>query len=364
LGGRENIISEVMCLGLISGIKRTFGGVFGGDILGLDIGSDSIKLVKVDLGWGQIMLENMAVIETPQDALEDGELVDVEEISGEIDRALARNDFEVDHLVTAISGEQVISRIIEVPNMPKDELKEAVKWEAKEQIPISIEEGILDFEILSHKPDGNYQLLVIVVKEELVNKYIELADKLGLGIIAIETEPAAIGRVVNQLFEDEVIGIIDIGLETTDISVVDGENLLFTRMINMGGADITKKIAEKQNISFAEAQEYKEENNLFTGQETKLIIENLTRALYRSLDYFEVNHYEHDVDRVILTGGGSKLMGLPEHLADEFDLEVNRLDYSGRLATDVSNISNNELADIAQKLTVSIGLGLRKEGNR
>ncbi len=348
-------------LGFFGRLKYRFDELFEEEVLGLDIGEDTIKLVNVSTSWGKIVFNNVGVIETPSAAVEDGKIKDVEALSNAIQKSLAKNNFEVNKVITAVSGEKVVSRTIEIPNMSEEELDKAVSWEAKEQIPIPIEEGILEYEILNQKANGDYQLLIIVVKQKLIDKYLELFDNLGLEPLAIETEPIAIGRTVNELYKKNTICAIDIGKRTTDVSIIDNGRLLFTRTVNLGGTDITAEIADKHDLSSKDANKYKENNDLFKEPESNLVIKNLITAIYRSLDYFEVNNQDYEIDKIMLTGGSSKLKGLDRHLSKEFDIKVGRLDFSGKLTSKLKRVSKQKLEEIVQLLTVGIGLALRKE---
>ncbi|MFO7818669.1 MAG: pilus assembly protein PilM, partial [Halanaerobacter sp.] len=224
-----------------------------------------------------------------------------------------------------------------------------------------IDEIILDYEVLGETPKGQYQLLLIAVKRNLINKYLELFNRLDLIPVAIETEPIAIARTVDRLYVSSTVCVIDIGIKTTDISVVSEDKLLFSRTVGMGGASITEEISEAHDLTLEAAEKYKKENNLFSESEPNFILKNLTTAIYRSLDYFQVKNAGNEIEKIVLTGGGGKLKGFGKHLTQEFGVKVEPLGLSDRLSINNSNLSEYNLEDAAQLLGVSIGLSLRKE---
>lgn len=344
-------------MGLISKIKS----IFGGDVIGLDIGDDLIKIVKVDTKGDKLVLSNLAVGETPVEAVEEGELKEVDILGSKLKSLLEENDFEAQKVVTAISGEEVIIRTVEVPSMPQDELLEAAKWEAEEQIPIPVEEMILDYEILKRNNDGSYDLMLVAVNREMVDRYLELFEMLDLEPEAIEIEPLAAIRSIKHLYPEQTIALMDMGAETTDVSVFDKGRLLFTRTVGIAGKNITQEIMDNYEMELEEAKEYKKNNNLFGDMNLNVIIRNLTTAIYRSLDYFEVNYKNHDIEKLILSGGGSKLTGFDTHLANEFGIEVERLNLLSSMEVNTEKVSKKYLSEIAPLLGVSIGLALRKE---
>jgi type IV pilus assembly protein PilM len=348
-------------LGLFNEMKKKFDGIFEEEVIGLDIGDESIKITEVDTSWGKIGLNNLQIFDTPAGSVKDGKLVDSNALADKIGAALDEGGFEANKVVTAVSGEQVISRTVEVPNLSEDQLEETVKWEAEDQLPVDIEDVILDYELLGETPNGQYQLLLIAIKKNLVNKYLELFNKLDLIPVAIETEPIAIARTVDRLYLSPTVCVIDVGVKTTDISVISDDRLLFSRTVGMGGTSITKEISEAHDLTMEEAEKYKKENNLFSESEPNFILKNLTTAIYRSLDYFQVKNADNDIEKIVLTGGGGRLTDFDKHLTQEFGVKVEQLGLSDRLSINNTNLSGYDLEEDAQLLGVSIGLSLRKE---
>ena len=129
----------------------------------------------------------------------------------------------------------------------------------------------------------------------------------------------------------------------------------------MGGQSITNEVSKAHNLTLEEAEKYKKESNLFTEAEPNFILKNLTTAIYRSLDYFQVKNTNNDIEKIVLTGGGANLTGFGRHLTQEFGVKVEPLGLSDRLSIKNNNLSGYDLDEAAQLLGVSIGLSLRKE---
>jgi len=345
-------------MGLINKLKNLFSSE---NIIGIDIGDSLIKLVEAETKQNKIILNNLAVGDTPKEAVVKGQIEDVEALTAKIKSLLDNNNFASTKVTTAISGEQVIIRNVEIPNMPEEEIGEAVRWEAKEQIPIPIDEAVLDYEISKHKADGGYEVMLVAVNRDTINRYLELFKKLDLEPIAIEIEPTAIIRGLRKLYPEQTIALLDMGAQTTTVSVFSSGRLLFTRTIGIAGQDITQEIVENYELDLEEAEEYKRDNNLFVDANLNLIIRNLTTAIYRSLDYFQVKYKNYDIEKMVLAGGGSKLIGFDTHLSNEFGIEVTPLNPLSNIESEVERLNSKELAEVIQLLGVSIGLALREE---
>ncbi|MCK8827971.1 type IV pilus assembly protein PilM [Natroniella acetigena] len=303
----------------------------------------------------KLYLKTWLCRETPPEAVEEGKLADLDARSIKIEELLIANGFEATHVVTAISGEELIIRMVEIPAMPKEELPEAVKWEAQEQLPMSLENVVLDYEIINRKENGSYEMMLVAVDRGIIDDYLELFEKLDLKVLVIEIEPLALIRALEHLYPGQTLAIIDLGAATADISICSQDQLLFTRTISVGGNDITEEVADNNELELEEAEEYKQNHNLFE-EDLGLIIRNLTTTIYRSLDYFQVEFKSYNIEQVVLTEGGSRLIGFDEHLSEEFGIEVSKLELLDSLRVKTEN--SRGLA-VNQLLGVSVGLALR-----
>ncbi|SJZ86109.1 type IV pilus assembly protein PilM [Selenihalanaerobacter shriftii] len=342
------------------GLINKFKSLLQSSLIGLDIGDSLIKLSEVEINKSNVCLNNVAIGKTPINSVSEGKIKDVEILGDKINSLLEDNNFASNRVVTAISGEEVLIRMVEVPEMPENELAEAVKWEAREQLPIPVDEAILDYEIINHKKEGGYKLMMVATKQDVINRYLKLFQVLDLEIVAIEIEPIAIVRSLKSSYPNKTMALIDMGTQTTDILVFKDGQLLFTRNIGIAGQNITKEISENYNMSFKEAEDYKKSNNLFGDADLNLIIRNLTTAIYRSLDYFQVKYKSYDIDKLILAGGGSKLLGFRTHLTNEFGIEVEGLSISNNIESKVERVNDQYLSEVAHLLGPSLGLALRE----
>lgn len=214
--------------------------LFNNKVIGLDIGSDLIKVVEVANQANELTITSYGTAVTPQGAVTEGQLTRIDLLAEEINFLFTENKFTANKVVAAISGEQVIIRTIEIPKMPLEELDEAVKWEAKEQLPLPVDEAMLDYEILKQKETGDYELVVVAVDEKIINSYLELFELLDLKPLVIGIEPTAMAKVLQHSHPNQVIGLVDIGSQTTDVSIYRQGKLLFTRTIKSAG-DISQK---------------------------------------------------------------------------------------------------------------------------
>ncbi|AGB41719.1 type IV pilus assembly protein PilM [Halobacteroides halobius DSM 5150] len=338
------------------GILNTIKNLFKQQVIGLDIGNNLIKIVELEKENDTILLTNVAVAKTPQAAVQEGVLNDIDLLAEKINCLLKENKFKAHKIVTAVSGEEVIIRTVEVPSMPAEELAEAVKWEAKGQLPVAVEDAILDYEILK-KGNGAYQLLVIAVKEEVINTYLKLFKRLRLDPVAIEIEATAMTNVLQCLDTKQIVGVVDIGGLTTDVSIYEAGELLFTRTIEAGSQNITEEIADSYQLDLKEAEDYKLNNNIFSDDKLRPVIRSWVTAIYRSLDYFQVKYNDYELNKLFLTGQGSNLTGLINHLENEFKIEIELL--TSLDCIEIKEENSNSISNFSSSLGVAIGLAIR-----
>jgi type IV pilus assembly protein PilM len=284
--------------------------------------------------------------------------------------------------------------------MVKKDLATAVKWEAKKVIPLPIEEMILDWKIieenvnsaaetslpvLAGETNGNgnnnelkkqgflkigsktkkqyTKILLTAAPKDLVKRYIDIFKLAGLNLLSLDTEPFA---VIRCLVGNDKSGlmIVDIGSVVTNISVVVSGIPILNRSIDIGGLTITKAIADSLNINLARAEQFKHDigmnpNRVGLGSVPKTIENTLTPIideLRYSLNIYR-NQGQKNIEKIILTGGSSLMLNLPEYLSDSLGLRVFLGDPWARVVypQDLKPV----LDEIGPRYSVAIGLAMR-----
>lgn len=239
-------------------------------ILALDIGSRFIKVAELRLSRGMISLLNVAVRPTPDNVLNTNQILDPVGLGRAVKELLATNKIKTKKVIVAVSGQSsVVVRPIDLPKMTTKELADTMKFEVERHIPFTADEVVMDYAPLVDpdelpETESNMKVLLAVAQEELVKAYLKMLGAAGLQPLAMDVEIlSAIRSLVDIRGEhggyDETVALVNIGALSTDISIVDKGNVIFTRSVPIAGNTLTEAIADQMGRNFDEAEEIKKE---------------------------------------------------------------------------------------------------------
>jgi len=350
--------------------------------IGLDIDEKSIKLIELKKSPLGIALVNYAT----KDVEMAGEGSKITSIAKTIRRIIDENGIEENEVYSAVSGPGVSIRRITVPEMPDEELKGAIRWEAKNLIPFPLESVVLDHYVIGKVVEKGVQkldIIVVAAKEDVLSEQVKIIEEAGLKVAGITVNSFALWEVVQKEVsssEGEVIALIDIGAEAASINLFKNNVLQFTREISVAGENITKAmtgmlVSEQQQLSLTYEQaekikiEYgipkegsleKTSDGIPLNQVLEIIKPTLRRMLneiLRSFDYYKEQFREPKIDRVFLAGGSSKLKNLEEFLGTGLGIKVEVVNPLQNINIDLK-IPKEPLREMAPRLTLAIGLAL------
>ncbi len=244
-------------------------------VLGLDIGTQTIKAVELRLSGPDVVLEGRpAVIATPPNSVVGGRVVDEEAVSQAISEAASEYGFSVKKVVASVGGEtDVAVRIAELPRMEPKELDEAVQWELDRQTPFAVDQVIYDFEAVEHPGVGpeseNMEVLLAVAQEDMVNAHAETILGAKMTPVAIDVEPLALGRALVELGDEaamqSTVVIVNIGHTGSLISIFCQGVPVFIRTIPSAGEALTAAIRQNAQLGEEDAERAKRQFADVTG---------------------------------------------------------------------------------------------------
>ncbi len=343
-------------------------------LIGVDLGRSSIKLVQLRSTRRGLRLVYAGLIELPvaeSPTTDPGvglALVDLFQ-RGRLKREKAAVNF---------IGKTPVIRYLMLPKMPKEELKEAVKWEAKKITPIPIEEMVLDFLIVGEQEDREVKRLELVVvaaeRSAVLGQYNDL-KRLGLNITAVDVNPLALLNAVRLNYaadlNDNVV-FVDIGAGKTDINITKRGVLRFTRNVQIGGEEITKAVERELQVSRDEAETMKRQRGMLSeasgvgvsGADGRLKdviqreVDRIVLETQRSIDYYRAQFREGAVKKVILMGGTPLLPGFQDYFSTYFETQVEIDDPFAEINCDEPSFA--EFRMMAPRFSTSVGLALRQ----
>ncbi len=237
--------------------------------MGLDIGTDSIKVAEAKFARDGITITGLGIARTPEGIFDNEVITDPKALGDAIKALLNESGIKTKKCVSSVSGaSQVVVRVISVPKMNDAELAETMKWEVERQVPFSPSEVVMDFQALnlpSADPAASeMDVLLAVAQQQLIENHVEALRSAGLKPTAIDIEPLAASRALIELSantaQDETAAVVNIGATRTDLAVFENGILTFpSPPISVAGINFTREISEAMGQTLEQAEITKRE---------------------------------------------------------------------------------------------------------
>jgi type IV pilus assembly protein PilM len=350
-------------------------------LIGIDIGSHSIKIVDIDDSKKGMVLKNFGMIELPQASIVEGSIKEMEIVSSALKNLLKNLKIKNKNVATSISGYSVIVKKITIPKREEVGLEKSIQSEAEQYIPFDINDVNLDFQILPSEKEGAEEeekeelmdVLLVAAKKDMVEEYISLLHLTDLNPMVLDIDAFALQNAF-EISNHEQSGchaLVNIGAQQLTINVIKDGVSIFTRDSSYGGSQITSEIQEKLNISYQEAEMIKLGAKPLET-EKKPIIEEIfsstvtkwAQEVKRALDFVATTFIDVKVENVLLSGGSSLIKGFSKYLGLETGLKVEMLNPFGNLEIKEKLFDVNYLNYHAPMAAICIGLAMRSIGDR
>lgn len=309
----------------------------GRTAIGLDIGTSGVRAAELSIGKSGLTLEKFGQVALADGVVRDGEVIDVESVSAAIRQLWAHTHFTSKKVVIGVSNSRVIVRQVDLPWLPADELRSALPFQVQDFIPIPVDQAVLDFltleEITSESGERTMRGLLVAASREMVMNAVTAVQAAGLTPTMVDLTSFAVLRSLARptpfASADEVEAVVDVGARVTNIVVHAGGVPRFVRILLMGGEDITEAVAERVGVPHAQAEAIKQQHGLESGgveDSVARVLEVSGNAFVDevrgSLDYYTASSGSAPIARVVLSGGGGRLPGLVDRLAEATRLPV------------------------------------------
>jgi type IV pilus assembly protein PilM len=345
------------------------------NVIGLDIGSSSIKLVELSEGKNEYKLQSLGIAPLPPEAIVDGALMDSVTIVDAIRDLVASSKTKTKDVVTSVSGHSVIVKKVTLPFMTASELEESIHWEAERYIPFDINDVNIDFEIFGASAENADLMDVVLVaaKKEIITDYVSVIMEAGLNPVIVDVDAFALENMLAANYDidkDEAVAIANVGASITNINILRSNVSGFTRDIFKGGNPITEEIQRQLHIDYEEAEKIKVGSKVDASAQSvvqnvlKTASESLAIEIGNSLDFFQSTTTYEKINRLYLSGGGSKIkdfnmvlqqqIGVPVEVVNPFK----RVEYSGK------DFDLDYLREIGPIMAVGVGLASRRMGDK
>lgn len=267
---------------------------------------------------------------TPAGGMQSESPVDLSKVSEAISDCVSKAKIEDENCAISLIESQVVSRLIQLPNLTDKELSAAISWEAEQYIPLPLKDVNLQYKVVKRGEGANSKMdvLLTAAPKRVIEKYLNVVRNAGLRVVSMETESAALARALVLPSEPTTI-ITSLGALSTELIVASSGNVLFTRSIATGGATLTKAIMTEFNLPQNQAEEYKQTYGILEDKlggkvaaVLKPVLDIVISEVLKAVEFVHTHVEDSQVARVIIVGGGAYLPGFSEFLVTRTNLEV------------------------------------------
>jgi len=338
------------------------------DIVGIDIGTGSIKIAGITTRNGRHVLHNIGLCELAAGGNQEGDLPDRALLADILKQALLTGGAAATHAVVAVGGRAIFVREVPFPMMKPEELREAIRWDVEKYVPFEPGSYYYDFAVLHEKKEVlEAHVLLVAAPRDTVDVVSGVLRDVGWIPLAVDIEPLALYRTL--IAADNSL-VVDIGAEVSHIMVFQDGGPVFTRTIPLGGNRFTEVVMRALDLEFGEAETLKKRQigllpriasdvtSSDVHSQMGMLVNDLTNEIRRTIEYFQIQNKEAVLDKLFLSGGGSRLGNLAEQLSMQLDMPVELHDPLA--VVDVQGSFDPEyVRDLGPQLAVAIGLALR-----
>src|SRR5215208_6836376 len=309
-------------------------------VVGLDIGSSAVKAVELKPSGKGYKVTAFGAEPVPADAIVDGAIIDAGSVADAIRRVLDGNKaFKSKDVCASLSGNAVIVKKITLPVMTESELSESIYWEAEQYIPFDIQDVNLDYQILDPGtgPDsrGSMEVLLVAAKKEKIGDYTGVIAQAGRTTVIVDVDAFALQNAfeVNYGFDSkQVVVLLNAGASAININILQGGQSVFARDVSLGGNTYTEAVQKELDLSFQAAEQLKKgipvDGATFEEAQPVLraVTENVLLEIQKTFDFFKATAASDHIDRIVLSGGASRVDGFREMLEERFATPVEEFD--------------------------------------
>jgi type IV pilus assembly protein PilM len=339
-------------------------------MVGVDIGSSSVKAVELQGKGNDLQLLNLGFETLQADSVVDGQIMELNAVSNAISSIFNEHKIKTTKVAAGVNGHSVIVKNIVLPQMTEEELQESFAWHAEEHIPFDISDVNLDYHVMNRSNDAIHVLLAACKRDKVANlkQAIQLAGKQPS---VVDVDAFALQNCYELNYDPQpghVVALLNIGASTTNINILNGVRSVFTRDATFGGNQYTSLLQKEMGLTFDQAEAVKRGMPLPEGIEQRdiapildTVSDILALEIQKTMDFYRatVEEGESAVEKILVSGGGSKLKGLVDFLSRRFEVPVEMFDPFRKIKVDARGFDPEYMREIVPEMAIAVGLALR-----
>jgi type IV pilus assembly protein PilM len=341
-------------------------------VVGLDIGSSSIKAVELKeskQGWELVSfgLEPLA-----QDTVVDGAIMDAPQVAAAISGIFEKSEIKVKSVATSVSGHSVIVKPVTLPMMSEEELYDRIQSEASQHNPFDITDVNLDYQLLESM-DSQMNVILVAVKKDKILNHTNVLAQAGKTPTVVDIDAFALQNCYEVNYDPDpgqTVALLNIGASVMNINIVRGGVPLFTRDVSVGGNQYTDALQKELDLSYDDAERLKKGEAVagvaddHRATVLRSVSDILILEIQKTFDFFRATATGENIQRIYVAGGTARVPGLVELLREEFALPVEELYPFRKIVINPGLHNESQVRELAPRLAIAVGLALRSFDNQ
>ncbi len=342
-------------------------------LLGVDIGTANIKIAELDSGPRGVLLTSFVMAPTPEGAISAGDIANSAIVAQAIQGLWEKLGTRQKKICTGLWGTSVIVKKVSMPKVDKKLISKQIMWEAEQYIPFDLSEIALDYQLLSSSSSSDLMdVLLVAAQNAQISELVSATKNAKLDPQIIDVNAFAFANCFEVNYgirKNSTLGLLNLGATNTSFLVISNGEIVFSRDIPLGGATYTNEISKEMGLSYREAEALKvsASSSRDIPEQVQSIIsntnENLAEEVRTSLEFYNATPQVAPVEQFFYTGGASLTANLIQKIVQVVGINFNPINPFQKVKTG-PRISREYAQQILPYISVAVGLGLRKVGDR
>ena len=339
-------------------------------LVGLDIGSSSVKAVELTKSKKGFQLTGFAYETLGPDAVVDGAIMDAPVVAETIKRTFTAGKFKPKSVATGVSGHSVIVKRVVVPAATADDVGASIEFDTEQYIPFEISEVNLDYQVVgpgtTPTDDPGMEVVLVAAKKDKIQNHTNVISLAGRNPELVDIDAFALQNAFEANYTapaNATIALLNIGASLMNINITKGGMPLFIRDVSVGGNQYTDILQKELQLSFQEAEDLKLGKT--GGSEAEMVhplLESITDMLImevqKTFDFFRETYPSETITQVLISGGTSHMAGLAEKIQETFGYPTEVLN-PFKSITLGPKVDAARVTSLGPALAVAVGLALR-----
>lgn len=344
---------------------------FKKSLLGLDLGSSSIKVADLKVSGKKATLEDLIILPLASGAVEGGDVINPDVVASCLRGIMEKNkSFAKKPVAIGMFGGAVIVKKISMPKMDPKIVSEQLRWEAEQYIPFNIDEAVFDFHILNTVHQETMDILLVATRQEHIFRYFESVESANLTCAIVDVNGLALANCFEFNYGQPAgtTALINIGSSVTNLVILESGNVVFSRDIPYGGFLYDAEISRDLGIGPQEAESLKLGVSFQqeTPQEVLTAIQSVNETIgieiNNSFDFYKTSGANLSVQQIYLSGGVVQTPGLVQKIQEVTGITCALLDPFIKIEVNKKKFSPDLVDQIRLFSPIALGLGLRNLG--